>query len=148
MGEKPPLAEYADQVADQLMKTASGLVQSGLTFEQVFAFLVGNRVQMVSVSELQTTDKSEITELVRTIAQKTGARCVFTAGEGLISHNPMATPGNDPAAMEAIMITASGAGVNFMLTRTILGEGELGEIEKLEGFQGRYSNLSGNEGMN
>ena len=144
------VAFLAESLVASLMNIASDIrEETGEQVEQMFGFLVGDSLRIVPAAVLGDVSDDRTLAGVRQLAADSGADAVFTVGEGWASRNPMAgPPSKDPARMEIVMVTASGPGVNIMHVRPILGPKELGPVEALGGFTGRFSNLSGREEMN
>jgi|SaaInlStandDraft_7_1057024.scaffolds.fasta_scaffold01745_11 hypothetical protein len=146
------LSDRAKNIAYDLMDVASSFrEEQGEEVQQMFGFLIDNTVQLVPGAVFPAANKDHLAAIVQSIAEEKGAKCVFMVSEAWLSMNPLSgAPSKDPARMEIIMITASGEGVNLMMTRQILGPKTLGEVEIQEGsaVSGRFHNLSGREGMN
>lgn len=150
--EEQSLSDKAKDIAHDLMAVASSFrEEQGEEVQQMFGFLIDDTVQLVPGALFPAANKDHLAAIIQSIAEEKGAKCVFMISEAWLSMNPLAgAPSEDPAKMEIIMITASGEGVSFMMTRQILGPKTLGEIEIKEGdmMGGRFHNLSGREGMN
>lgn len=144
------LQEKAESIARELMEVASGIREGGEEVQMMVAFSMPEEgVDLVPANMIPHSDKQELTERVRILAAHLEAEAVFTVCEAWLSLNPLAgKPSEDPARTEAIMVTASGAGVNFMLTREIGADGALGEVQRVQASGGRFTNLSGREMMN
>jgi len=145
------LQEKSESIARELMEVASGIRERGEEVQMMVAFSMpeDGGVDLVPANMIPHSDKQELTERVRILAAHLEAEAVFTVCEAWLSLNPLAgKPSEDPARTEAIMVTASGAGVNFMLTREIWADGALGVVQMAQASAGRFTNLSGREMMN
>lgn len=143
--------EKARAICDDLMEMASKVrSDTGQEIPMLLGFYRDGNVGLVPAVALDPEgDKDTLAAKARFLADRMGAEAVFTVSECWVSMNPFAgPPSEDPARIEALMVTASAAGVNLMLTRSINGDGTLGEASFQEGVTGRLSNLSGREMMN
>lgn len=141
----------ARAICDDLMEMASKFrSDTGRETPMLLGFYHEGDVGLIPAVALDPEgDKDTLAAKVRFLADRMGAEAVFTLSECWVSMNPFAgPPSEDPARIEALMVTASAAGVNLMLTRPINGDGTLGQITVQEGVGGRFTNLSGREMMN
>lgn len=136
-------------LALEMMTVASRIRTAGEEVALMFAFDFGGKdVRLVPAAEIPHSSKEQLTNTVRLIAAGSGAQIVLTAMECWVGMNPMVAPSEDPARMEAILVSASGSGVNITMMRPIEGDGTLGEIIESESAGGTFTNLSGREMMN
>lgn len=142
--------EKALEIAHELMGVAENIRKTGEQVEMMFAFWVPKEKKMrLLPGAMLYGDNTQVAAQVRRISDSIGATVVFTAVEGWLGRNPMVRPSEDPSRQEAIIITASGAGINLMLTRQINEDGTLGKVDEVDGdVSGTFSNLSNREMMN
>ena len=144
--------EEATSVANELMNTASAIRESGEELLMIFAFTIekdeGLATFVIPAAAIPHDNKDELSQRVRMMADQSGALAVYTVTEAWLGTKLNTPPSEDPDRQEAIMVSASGQGLNLTLTREIKKDGSLGEVQTYSDAQGRMTNLSGREMMN
>jgi hypothetical protein len=101
---------------------------------------------LIQIPPVVDDDKDVMVALVRNLAKQMGARYVLSVGEAWVSARNQVEgvrPSEDPARMEALIVSIDGPDLERLALVEIRPDGTLGEPNIQDVFSGRLANLSG-----